>query len=85
MIFPLTKQPTVTKNDIKRLSSHIISSRRLNEMLVLDSITTDDLRRMVLIEASKAQPRIVIVRKLIGRIHSRERQRIINAIRPEKT
>jgi hypothetical protein len=71
----------LTKRDVKRLSDHLISTRRLNEVLVMDSITTEDLRKMILVEATHRVPRMVIVRKLLGRIHSRQREEILNVFR----
>ena len=70
----------ISKKDIKRLSEHILSSRRLNELLVGDCISAEDLRKMVLIEALKDQPRRTIICKLVGRIHSRQRTDILRTI-----
>ena len=80
-LFPETHPVSLSKRDERRLSSHLISTRRLNEILVMDSVSTDDLKRMVIIEAQRPVPRMIIVRKLVGRIHSRERQRILDALR----
>ena len=80
-LFPPTTPVTLSKRDERRLSTHMISTRRLNEILVMDSISTDDLKRMVIIEAQRPHPRTIIVRKLVGRIHSRERQRILDVLR----
>lgn len=78
-LFRPLKQPTVRPRDVKRLEPHLSSSGKLNELLVLDSVTTEDLQRMLLIEcnAGRPRPRYVIVRKLVARILSRERDRLV--------
>ena len=78
-LFAPLKQVTLRPRDVKRLEPHLASSGRLNEVLVLDTITTEDLQRMLLIEANatRPRPRYVIVRKLVARIVARERDRMI--------
>lgn len=79
-LFHPLKQPTVRPRDVKRLEPHLASSGRLNELLVLDVVTTEDLQRMLLIEcnAGRPRPRYVIVRKLVARIVARERDRMVS-------
>lgn len=78
-LFAPLRQPTLRPRDAKRLEPHLASSGRLNEILVLDTISTEDLQRMLLIEANAThpRPRYVIVRKLVARIVARERDRMI--------
>lgn len=72
--------PAVRPRDVKRLEPHLASSGRLNEVLVLGTVSTEDLQRMLLIEcnAGRPRPRYVIVRKLVARILSRERERMLS-------
>jgi hypothetical protein len=78
-LFKPLRQPAVRPRDVKRLEPHLASSGKLNELIVLDSVTTEDLQRMLLIEcnAVRPRPRYVIVRKLVARILSRERDRLV--------
>lgn len=80
--FPATKTLSLTERDSKRLAPHLISTRRLNEVLVMDSVSDEDLRRMVLIEAKRSMPRPTVVRKLLGRIHARQRKEILALVFP---
>lgn len=61
------------REDVDRLRPHLSCSRRLNEILVLDSLEDDDLKRMVILEAERDKPRILILKKLVGRITARQR------------
>lgn len=79
-LFKPHPQPTLTKRDIKRLEGHVLSARKLNEVLVMDSVSLNDLQRMALIEASKPKPRQVILKKLIGRIYSRARNETLEIL-----
>ena len=76
-LFRPLRKVAVRPSDVKRLGPHLSSSGRLNEMLVFDVVTTEDLQRMLLMEAGRRKPRYVIVRKLVARILSRERERLI--------
>ena len=81
-IFRPLKQVTVTPRDVKRLSPHLASTGTLNEMLVLDVASTDDLQRMLVMEstanyARDGHARYSVVRKLVARILSRERTRMV--------
>jgi hypothetical protein len=89
-LFQPLRPVEVTRRDLRRLAPHLASSGRLNELLVLDTVRTEDLQRMLIIEATPTvvggprgtfvaahRPRYVIVRKLIARILSRERARMI--------
>jgi hypothetical protein len=80
-LFPPLRQLALRPRDVKRLEPHLASSGRLNEVLVLDTISTEDLQRMLLIEANadRPRPRYVIVRKLVARIVARERDRMVTA------
>lgn len=81
-LFPQVKQFTVTRRDEVRLAPHLASSGKLNELLVLDTVGNTDLRRMLVMEANRrGGPRYVIVRKLLARILSRERERVITTCR----
>ena len=81
-LFRPLKQVTVTPRDVKRLSPHLASTGTLNEMLVLDVASTDDLQRMLVMEstgnyARDGHARYSVVRKLVARILSRERTRMV--------
>lgn len=81
-LFRPLKQVTVTPRDVKRLSHHLASTGTLNEMLVLDVASTDDLQRMLVMEstgnyARDGHARYSVVRKLVARILSRERTRMV--------
>lgn len=78
-LYPPTKAVTLRPGDASRLAHIIISARTLNEVLIMDTATTDDLRRMVLLEA-KGRRRATIIEKLLGRINIRERRRVLEAI-----
>lgn len=77
-LFPQVKQFVVSRRDVNRLAPHLAGSGKLNELLVLDTVGNTDLRRMLVMEANrKGGPRYVIIRKLLARILSRERERVI--------
>ena len=81
-LFRPLKQVAVTPRDAKRLSPHLASTGTLNEMLVLDVASTDDLQRMLVMEstgkhARDGHARYSVVRKLVARILSRERTRMV--------
>ena len=76
-LFKPLPQVELRSRDVKRLEPHLASSGKLNELLVLDSITDEDLQRLLLLEARRPKPRYVIVRKLIARLLSRTRERMI--------
>lgn len=81
-LFRPLKQVTVAPRDVKRLSPHLASTGALNEMLVLDVVSTDDLQRMLVMEstggyARDGHARYSVVRKLVARILSRERTRMV--------
>lgn len=78
-LYPPTKAVTLRPGDISRLAHTIISARTLNEVLIMDTATTDDLRRLVMIEAG-GRKRRTIIEKLLGRINIRERRRVLEAI-----
>jgi hypothetical protein len=80
--FPQLKPITLTQADAKRLEPHLVSARRLNEVLVMDSVSDQDLRRMVLAEAAKPTPRVTIIKKLLGRIYARQRKEILDLVFP---
>jgi hypothetical protein len=81
-LFRPLKQVAVTPRDVKRLSPHLASTGALNVMLVLDVVSTDDLQRMLIMEstgnyARDGHARYSVVRKLVARILSRERTRMV--------
>ena len=84
-LFRPLKEVSISKADIKRLAPHLSCSGNVKELLVLDTVSTEDLQRMLLLEWTGAysrerRPRYDIVRKIIARIVSRERNRMINEI-----
>lgn len=81
-LFRPLKQVVVTPRDVKRLSPHLVSTGALNGILVLDVASTDDLQRMLIMEstgkhARDGHARYAVVRKLVARILSRERTRMV--------
>lgn len=74
-------QPKITKDDIARLSRSISGWNRLCEVLVLDTISNDDLKRLIVMEkmrGTKARPRVL--RKLVGRLVSRTREALLEKV-----
>lgn len=84
VLFRPTQPPSFRTADVRRLSPHLRSSGALCQVLKEDTISTDDLRRMLFMEVNPApgdpRPRPVIVRKLVGRILSRERTRMVKLV-----
>ena len=81
-LFRPLKQVVVTPRDVERLSPHLASTGALNDILILDVASTDDLQRMLIMEstgnyASDGHARYSVVRKLVARILSRERTRMV--------
>ena len=76
-------QQFVTLDDVMELVKRLArNTRTLNEMLVLDVASTDDLQRMLVMEstgnyARDGHARYSVVRKLVARILSRERTRMV--------
>lgn len=79
-LFPGHPALRVTQSDRKRLEPHMAYLGKLNELLVMDTVGATDLRRMIWIEVNKPAPRPTIIRKLLGRVATRERQRVLDAI-----
>lgn len=77
---PLLKQVVLTDEDKVRLAPHLASSGKLNEMLMLDTVSDEDLKKMLAIEAMSDNPRSVIVKKLLGRYFRRQHTTIYNRI-----
>lgn len=77
---PLPQQVSISARHVNRLLPHLASTGKLNELLVLDAIPTTDLQRMLLLETDRPTPRYPVVRKLIARILSRERERMIKEV-----
>lgn len=82
---PLLEQTTTTESDIDRLQPHLSSTGKLNEVLMLDTVTDDDLRKMLIIESYRDKPRRTIVRKLLGRLYRREYSYMMRLIFPNET
>lgn len=73
---PLPEVHRTDQSD-ERLRPHLTSWGRLNAVLKADKISTPELQLLLLMEADKPEPRYVIVRKLVARILSRERARMV--------
>ena len=75
-----TRHPKMTLSDKKRLSPHLKTSAKLNEIFVLGAITDpDDIKRLILLElGDKRRPSVLT--KLASRLKTSEtkilRQRI---------
>ena len=67
---------SVSKKDAARLTPHLANYGKLNEMLVMNTVTDADLQRMILIEVA-GKNRKVFIRKLVGRYMSRRRRAYI--------
>jgi len=73
-------QPRVTHSDRRRLSPHLSGWNRLCGLLAGDLVGTDDVKRLVLLEFA-GKKRKSIIQKLVGYLHSKERKRILGAIK----
>lgn len=68
---------TVSQEDVTRLAPHLGCTRSLCAFLVEGTVSTEDLWRMTWIELGlRVKPRSFIVRRLQGRLHTRERKRM---------
>lgn len=62
---------TVTPDDLKRLQPHLAGWNHLNEILLLKQVSTDDIKKLLLIEVT-GQRRQMILDKLAARLKSKE-------------
>lgn len=69
----------LTDADRARLGPHISNYNRLNEILVLNGIPISDIQKLILLELEGAQ-RPFILKKLVGRLKSKERKELLNII-----
>jgi hypothetical protein len=77
-IFP--NQPTLSAKDVERLAPHLSGWNRLSEMLVLDTVSNDDLKRLILLETKMTSPRKRVIQKLLARLLSRARHDLTTTI-----
>jgi hypothetical protein len=73
---------TVTPEDVERLAPLVASSNVISDVLREDDISYEDLIRLIWIEKALRDPapREEIVRRILGRIHTRQRHRIVSMI-----
>lgn len=62
---------TVTNADIKRLKSHLSGWVHLNELLVADFFTTEDIKKLIVIELND-RARRQILDKLCARLSTKQ-------------
>lgn len=60
-------QPKITEADTKRLKPNMRNWNLLNELFLLGNLSSDDLKRMIVIETA-GQHRQEILGKLLGRL-----------------
>mgnify|MGYP006320026929 CR=1 FL=1 len=81
----MSNLPKVSKNDHARLSPHLSGSRKIADLFMLDTISTLDLRKLLATEAKRDRPRVAIVRRLLGRIYTRQYWETYKQIFPNAT
>jgi hypothetical protein len=69
----------VSEEDQDRLAPHLASWAKLNELLVSDIIEEEDLKKMLLLEFYGNQRRQMI-EKLVGRLSTKQRDRILGLL-----
>jgi hypothetical protein len=69
----------LTAKDMTRLKPHLSGWVRLNEILMLGTLSAEDLRKLILIEITERKRR-QILRKLVSRLKSTERQHLLSLI-----
>jgi hypothetical protein len=67
----------VTNGDSVRLGPHLTNYNRLNEILILNNLPIEDVQKMILLEL-KGKSRQFILRKLVGRLKSKERKQLLH-------
>jgi hypothetical protein len=74
--------PTVDRDDVKRLAPHLSCTRSLCTFLAENTVSTEDLWRMMWMELGlRDVPRPSMVRRLQGRLHTRERNRMAHLLK----
>jgi hypothetical protein len=71
---------TITKHDRKRLTPHLSHWKHLNEILILNGVSNEDLKKLAIIEATTGKHRKVILGKLVGRLMARERRAMLRQL-----
>lgn len=73
---------TVTEEQVAQLAPLIANSNLTARTLARNDISDEDLTRLLWIEVSLRNPkaRPEIVRRLIGRIHTRQRRRVMSVV-----
>jgi hypothetical protein len=72
-------QPRVTKSDRRRLAPHLTGWNRMTDLMLLGTISSDDLKRLIIIE-SEERKRKPILRRLIGRLFTMQQQQLLETI-----
>jgi hypothetical protein len=76
---------TLTREDTSRLKKHLVGWNHLNELLLLGSLTDQDLRKLIALEAMSPKPRPEIIRRLLARVKSNERDHILTVLNAHET
>lgn len=76
-LFP--DQPRVTKADRRRLAPHLSGWNRVTDLLLLGTVSTEDLMRLVVIE-SEGRKRKPILKRLLGRLYTEQQKAILEKI-----
>lgn len=66
---------TLTEDDVARLGPHLKNYNHLNEILLLNELSIEDVQKMYLLE-HKGRRRAPILRRLRGRITAKVRQQL---------
>lgn len=69
----------LSKKDRTRLEPHLVGYNRLNELLLLNGIPIEDIQKLIMLEV-EGKRRPFILKKLVGRLKSKERQQLHNLI-----
>ena len=78
----MIKLPTVSDEDVKRLKPIVASWNILNEMFLLDPLSSEDLLRLVIVEA-RTNNREEILDRIIARLKTRVKEEILEALKNE--
>jgi hypothetical protein len=70
----------ITDSDVHRLLPHLRNWNGLSDLMLLGTVSNDDLRRLVILELKMDKPRMFILKKLAGRLTSAYRQKTLTAI-----
>ena len=70
---------TVSKKDLLRLRGHLAGWSHLNEIFLLGGLTSDDLRKLIVIELVDKRRRDIL-RRLVTRLETQQAEELWNLV-----